>query len=153
MDRHETVKAFLLNGVFYAAAIVIYVLYGINSPGGVSLPLVAALTAASVVLTWRRVADIQPIERRLRVQNTATFLSTLDNFMQLKDRWTRVEDMYPDDSHVRYTARLNYGLYWQDATMEVTVHGSAATLVGPPRMVRFVVNMLRSARVAEPWEG
>lgn len=153
MDRREMVKAFLLNGVFYAAAIVIYILYANNAPGRVSWPLVAVLTVSSVVLTWRRVVYIQPIEIRLRVPDAAAFFSQLDNFMQLKDRWTRVDDVYPDEWHARYTARLSYGLYWQDAVLEATIHGKTATLVGPPRMAKFVANMLRSVRVAGPPEG
>ncbi|GEM_PF-3704714 len=141
----EYAKAFLLNFIFYAAAIAVYMIYAAGRPGGVSWGIVALLVIGSVVLTAMRLRRLQPVERRLRFKNRQAFLSALDHMMKLKDRWTLAED---SGSFLRYTARFNVGLYMVNASLEVMLANDEALLVGPPRIMSTIVPLLVQAGVA-----
>ncbi len=156
MDRLEYSKAFALNFVFYAAAIVVYVIYGTTLPGGVPVTLVIFLTVASIFFTWYRVRLIRPVTVQLSFKDRETFLAALDNTMQAKDRWQLVANNKPDGwsvTHRRYEARLNYGLYWHTASLEATVRATQATLVGPPRILRLAVPMITRMGIAQQVDG
>ena len=145
MKPKEYAKAFLLNSVFYAVAIIVYIAYGAGQPGGVSPGVVALLVVGSVVLIVLRLRGLNPIERRLRFKDQEAFLQALDNTVKLKDRWELAEE---DEAHLRYTARMNYGLYVLDTNLEVTLTGDVATLVGIPRVTVFLVDRITRLGIA-----
>ncbi|MBN1964247.1 MAG: hypothetical protein JW910_06350, partial [Anaerolineae bacterium] len=60
--------------------------------------------------------------------------------------WTLAEN---SDTIRRYTATLNYGLYFHKATLDVELLEDLVTLVGPPRMVRYITPLLIRADAAQ----
>jgi hypothetical protein len=91
MQPLEYLKAFVLNTVFFAVAIAIYVLYMNGQPGGPPSEIVILLVVASLALTATRLRAILPTTARLGYTDRARFLKTLDAAVKSKDRWAIVE--------------------------------------------------------------
>ncbi len=121
------IKAFALNFVFFAAGILVYMLF---IPGNAMQ--IAALVGLSVLFTVRRVRLIRVVERQIAFQDESLFLSIVEDYVRLKDRWTATASGV---QYRRYEAPLNVGLYRFQAVLEVRLHGRAATLTGHARIV------------------
>ena len=142
MPPLEYARAFALNFVFFAAALVIY---------AVSFPAdalqIGLLLALSITFTVRRVRLLRVVQHRLAFEDREAFLHVLDHTISLKDRWECVRD---DDEGRRYETRLHVGLYFFQAFVQVDTEFGWATLTGQQRSLYQLADVLVRAGVAAP---
>ncbi len=139
MPPLEYLKAFVLNTVFFAVAIAVYVLYMNGQPGGPSTEIVILLVVASLALTATRLRALLPTTARLGYTDRERFLKTLDAAVNTRDRWAIVE---ASETGRVYTARVTVGLYTASLPLTVTLSGGRAVLFGPPRAVRHIQRIM-----------
>lgn len=130
----EYLRAFVLNAVFFIAGIAVYM------AGVTTHPLhVGLITLFSAWYLYRRVRMIRVEEATIRYEDESAFLAIVDRYLQVKDRWTLVEDRI---DYRRYEARMFMGLYRFTAVLEVYPQVDHARLRGHNRALGGVLREL-----------
>lgn len=130
----EYARAFVLNAVFFIAGIVAYIVGVSTHPLQVGL-----ITAFSAFYLYRRMRMIRVEEASIPYDDETTFLTLVDNYLQLKDRWTLVEEHM---NYRRYETRLFLGLYRFTAVLEIYPQVDHARLRGHYRALGGVLREL-----------
>jgi hypothetical protein len=136
----EYLKAFVFNSVFFVIGFLIYVT--LVPANGIQI---AVLIGLSALFLYTRVRLIRIVSYRAAFTDRALFLTVLEDYLKLKDRWTLVHE---DDDQRRYEAALWIGLYRFRAVLVIAIGAGEARLTGHERIVMGLRRELAHPHIA-----
>lgn len=141
----EYLRAFALNFILYAAAILVYAAV---MPG--KLLQVILLVLFSVYVCGRGAALIRPVERQFQIQDRALLLLVVEDYLKLRGRWALTDQ---NTFQRRYKLHVSLGFYPFTATLLITLEEDYAILRGHALILRRLAPEIARTGAGTPIGG